>query len=127
MPPALPPDDPAMRRAVASCWTTQREDGGWGEDEESYADAPHGRYKESTPSQTAWALLGLMAAGEAAHPAVARGIAYLTATQRDGRRVDRAALHGGRFPARVLPALPRLPAVFSAAGAGALSQPAARQ
>jgi squalene-hopene/tetraprenyl-beta-curcumene cyclase len=77
------PDDPAMRRAVAFLVETQREDGGWGEDEESYADAPAGRYKESTPSQTAWALLGLMAAGAAAHPAVARGIAYLTATQRE--------------------------------------------
>jgi squalene-hopene/tetraprenyl-beta-curcumene cyclase len=79
----VPPDDPAMRRAVAFLVETQREDGGWGEDEESYADAPAGRYKKSTPSQTAWALLGLMAAGEAAHPVVARGIAYLTATQRE--------------------------------------------
>ena len=43
--------------------------------------APRGRYKESTPSQTAWAVLGLMAAGAAGHPAVARGIAYLMATQ----------------------------------------------
>ncbi|MBV8703016.1 MAG: squalene--hopene cyclase, partial [Acetobacteraceae bacterium] len=42
----------------------------------------HGRYHESTPSQTAWALLGLMAAGEADHEAVARGVAYLTRTQR---------------------------------------------
>ena len=41
------------------------------------ADAPHGRYIESTPSQTAWAVLGLMAAGAADHPATARGIAYL--------------------------------------------------
>ncbi|HEY5300378.1 MAG TPA: squalene--hopene cyclase, partial [Acetobacteraceae bacterium] len=56
--------------------------GGWGEDEESYGAAPPGRYVESTPSQTAWALLGLMAAGEAAHPAVARGIAFLGGTQR---------------------------------------------
>ena len=39
--------------------------------------APPGRYNEFTPSQTAWAVLGLMAAGEADHPAVARGIAYL--------------------------------------------------
>jgi squalene-hopene/tetraprenyl-beta-curcumene cyclase len=79
----ISPDDPAMRRAAAFLLDTQREDGGWGEDEESYADAPAGRYKESTPSQTAWALLGLMAAGQAGHPAVARGIAYLTATQRE--------------------------------------------
>ena len=76
----MPPDDPAVRRAVDWLVSVQRDDGGWGEDEESYGDAPHGRYKESTPSQTAWALLGLMAAGEADHPAVARGIAYLVAT-----------------------------------------------
>ena len=77
------PDDPAVRRAVAWLLAVQRDDGGWGEDEETYRDAPHGRYKESTPSQTAWALLGLMAAGEADHPAMARGIAYLMATQAD--------------------------------------------
>ncbi len=78
----VPADDPAVRRAVTWLVAVQREDGGWGEDEETYADAPHGTYRESTPSQTAWALLGLMAAGEAEHPAVAQGIAYLVATQR---------------------------------------------
>ncbi len=75
-------DNPMIRRAVNWLLSVQREDGGWGEDEESYADAPRGRYKQSTPSQTAWALLGLMAAGEAAHPAVARGVAWLISTQR---------------------------------------------
>ena len=80
-------DDPAVRRAVAWLVSVQREDGGWGEDEETYGDAPHGRYKESTPSQTAWALLGLMAAGEADHPAVARGIDYLTRDPARGRRM----------------------------------------
>jgi squalene-hopene/tetraprenyl-beta-curcumene cyclase len=79
---AVSQDDPAVQRAVDWLVSVQREDGGWGEDEESYADAPHGRYHESTPSQTAWALLGLMAAEQANHPAVARGIAYLMATQR---------------------------------------------
>lgn len=73
--------DPAVRRAVDWLLSVQRDDGGWGEDEETYRDAPHGRYKESLPSQTAWALLGLMAGGDTDHPAVARGIAYLTATQ----------------------------------------------
>ena len=86
----VPPDDPAIHRAVAWLISVQRADGGWGEDEESYAAAPHGQYRESTPSQTAWALLGLMAAGEADHPAVARGIAYLQATQRaDGEWTER--------------------------------------
>nr|UXE44787.1 squalene--hopene cyclase [uncultured bacterium] len=75
-------DDPAVRRAVAWLCSVQREDGGWGEDEETYRDAPHGRYQESTPSQTSWALLGLMAAGEVDNPAVARGIDYLMNTQR---------------------------------------------
>jgi squalene-hopene/tetraprenyl-beta-curcumene cyclase len=79
----VPTDDPAMQRAVAWLASVQREDGGWGEDEESYADAPHGRHKESTASQTAWAVLGLMAAGAVDHQAVARGIDYLVATQRD--------------------------------------------
>ena len=74
-------DAPQFRRAVAWLISVQREDGGWGEDEETYDGAPPGRYKESTPSQTAWALLGLMAAGEAGCPAVARGIAHLLATQ----------------------------------------------
>jgi squalene-hopene/tetraprenyl-beta-curcumene cyclase len=76
-------DDPAVRQAVAWLVSVQREDGGWGEDEETYRDAPRGHYKESTPSQTAWALLGLMAAGEVDNPAVTRGIEYLLATQRE--------------------------------------------
>ena len=79
----ISPDDPMMRSAAGWLLSVQREDGGWGEDEESYAAAPPGRYKEATPSQTAWAVLGLMAAGEAENPAVAKGIAYLARTQRE--------------------------------------------
>ncbi len=78
----VPPDDPAVTRAVGWLVSVQRDDGGWGEDEESYADAPHGRYSESTSSQTAWALLGLMAAGAVEHPGTARGIAFLARTQK---------------------------------------------
>ena len=82
-------DDPAVARAVAFLLAVQREDGGWGEDNESYADAPHGRYRVSTASQTAWALLGLMAAGAGDHPAVARGVAWLaTQQQADGEWVE---------------------------------------
>ena len=77
--------DPAslmVRRAVDWLLARQHEDGGWGEGGESYfADAPHGDAPYSTASQTAWALLGLMAAGEVEHPAVAHGIAYLIASQ----------------------------------------------
>jgi squalene-hopene/tetraprenyl-beta-curcumene cyclase len=83
-------DDPATRRAIGFLLETQREDGGWGEDNATYAGAPHGRYWRSTPSQTAWALLGLMAAGEANHPAVARGIAWLAGQQKPDGEWDEA-------------------------------------
>ena len=67
----------SVRRAVAYLLRFQQPDGGWGEDGASYDDAGIGTCKESTASQTAWAVLGLIDAGEARHPAVARGIAYL--------------------------------------------------
>ena len=91
-------DDPAVRRAVDWLVSVQREDGGWGEDEESYDRAAPGVYKEATPSQTAWAVLGLMAAGEAAHPAVARGIAYLASTQRTDGEWDEKPYTAVGFP-----------------------------
>jgi squalene-hopene/tetraprenyl-beta-curcumene cyclase len=92
------PDDPAVRRAVAWLCEVQRADGGWGEDEETYQNAPRGRYKESTPSQTAWAVLGLMAAGAVDDPAVARGIAHLVATQRDDGEWDELPYNAVGFP-----------------------------
>jgi squalene-hopene/tetraprenyl-beta-curcumene cyclase len=78
----IPADSPEVRRAVEWLVGCQHEDGGWGEGGESYwRGAPHGEAHYSTSSQTAWALLALMAAEEVGHPAVARGIAYLTETQ----------------------------------------------
>ncbi len=77
-------DHPALRKAVTWLESKQREDGGWGEDGRSYwTDKPRGEATVSTPSQTAWAVLGLMAAGEVASPAVARGIDYLMRTRND--------------------------------------------
>jgi squalene-hopene/tetraprenyl-beta-curcumene cyclase len=80
------PGMPEIRRAVDWLIAHQRADGGWGEAGESYwPDVPHGEASYSTASQTAWALLALMAAGEVGNPAVPRGIAYLLASQnRDG-------------------------------------------
>ena len=71
-----------VRRAVEWLVSIQNEDGGWGEDDTSY-DADYTGYRpaSSTASQTAWATLGLMAAGVVDHPAVADGIAYLQANQ----------------------------------------------
>ena len=78
----VPHDAPETRRAVAWLLAIQNADGGWGEDGESYAMDHHGHEPApSTPSQTAWALLGLMAAGELDHPAVTRGVSYLKSTQ----------------------------------------------
>jgi squalene-hopene/tetraprenyl-beta-curcumene cyclase len=76
-----------VRRAVAWLKSKQRGDGGWGEDGASYEPgAPRGEGAVSTASQTAWALLGLMAAGEVDSDAVTRGVRYLTQSQRaDGQ------------------------------------------
>jgi squalene-hopene/tetraprenyl-beta-curcumene cyclase len=78
----IDPAAPEIRRAVAWLVARQREDGGWGESGDSYyPDAARGAAAYSTASQTAWALLGLMAAGESTHDAVSRGIAYLVGSQ----------------------------------------------
>jgi len=75
-------DAPEMRKAADWLTAIQNDDGGWGEDGSSYKLDYHGYERApSTASQTAWAVLGLMAAGEIDHPAVARGIQYLTDTQ----------------------------------------------
>jgi len=73
---------PGMRNAVDWLVAIQNEDGGWGEDATSYKLDYRGYERTpSTASQTAWAVLGLMAAGEVDHPAVGRGIKYLADTQ----------------------------------------------
>ncbi|CAA2142302.1 squalene--hopene cyclase [Hyphomicrobium sp. ghe19] len=77
--------DPAssvVRKAVTWLLAIQNNDGGWGEDGESYRlDYKGYNPAPSTASQTSWALMGLMAAGEVDNPAVQRGVAYLAATQ----------------------------------------------
>jgi squalene-hopene/tetraprenyl-beta-curcumene cyclase len=76
------PSEPEMRKAVAWLLAQQNPDGGWGEGGESYYPGADKSPKVvSTASQTAWAVLGLMAAGEVENPAVARGIEFLTSTQ----------------------------------------------
>jgi squalene-hopene/tetraprenyl-beta-curcumene cyclase len=80
----IEPSAPEVRRAVKWLVSIQNSDGGWGEDASSYRLDYRGyEMAPSTASQTAWALLGLMAAGELDHPAVERGIGYLAITTGD--------------------------------------------
>lgn len=77
------PKEPMIRRAVAWLKAKQRPDGGWGEDGASYwTRKPKGEGPVSTPSQTAWALIALMAAGEVDDPFVERGVAWLIKAQK---------------------------------------------
>jgi squalene-hopene/tetraprenyl-beta-curcumene cyclase len=74
--------DPDVRRAVGWLQSRQNEDGGWGESNESYLRAtPAAAAMASTAYQTAWALLALIAVGEAASDAVRRGVLYLLREQ----------------------------------------------
>ncbi len=70
-----------VRRAAAWLVAKQNPDGGWGESCLSYAAADAHGVGESTPSQTAWALLGLLCAGEVETISVMRGINYLLRRQ----------------------------------------------
>jgi squalene-hopene/tetraprenyl-beta-curcumene cyclase len=91
--------DPCVRKAADWLIAIQNPDGGWGEDCTSYKLDYRGyEPAPSNASQTAWALLGLMAAGEVDHPAVARGIAYLQRTQDATGLWRQDAYTGGGFP-----------------------------
>ena len=92
------PDHPGFARAVEWLVSRQREDGGWGEDGISYYDGHHGEGSVSTASQTAWAVLGLMAAGRAEHPAVARGIKFLMESRADHGLWDEETFTAVGFP-----------------------------
>jgi squalene-hopene/tetraprenyl-beta-curcumene cyclase len=92
------PRDPMVRRAVRWLADRQNPDGGWGETCDSYPDARLKGRGNSGPSQTAWALLGLMAAGQVETPGVERGIEFLLRTQKvDGTWTD-PLWNGTGFP-----------------------------
>ncbi len=91
--------DPPVRRAAAWLERHQRDDGGWGESNDSYADASLlGTDFRSSAVQTAWALLGLMAAGKGQSPAVRRGVAWLLRHQGGDGRWHDAAFNAPGFP-----------------------------
>ena len=95
----IEPNDPMMKKAADWLIAIQNADGGWGEDCTSYKlDYKGYEAAPSTASQTAWALLGLMAAGQVDHPAMARGIAYLRDTQSADGLWTQDHYTGGGFP-----------------------------
>ncbi len=89
---------PHIRAAVAWLHRRQQADGGWGEGCESYWTNKRDFVKASTPTQTAWAVLALMAAGEVDSPEVKRGIAYLTKAPRDGGMWNEKLYNAVGFP-----------------------------
>ena len=93
-----PMTSPAVRRGVEWLIRHQLPDGGWGESCDSYADPELRGAGPSTPSQTAWALMALLAAGEAEHDAVARGVDYLLRQQRSDGTWDEELFTGTGFP-----------------------------
>jgi len=92
------PSKPAIRRAVAWLEARQNADGGWGEDLRSYGDQALAGQGASTASQTAWALLALLAAGENDSEATERGIRWLAQTQRADGSWDEPQYTGTGFP-----------------------------
>ena len=94
----MPASAPEIRRAVAWLEERQNADGGWGEDLRSYRDPAWIGRGVSTPSQTAWALLALLAAGERDSLATTRGIAHLVSTQRADGGWDEEMFTGTGFP-----------------------------
>jgi len=94
----FPPEAPELRRGAAWLRAVQNPDGGWGESPASYDEARLRGQGPSTASQTAWALMGLLSAGEGDTPAVKRGIEYLLRTQGEDGAWPEDQFTGTGFP-----------------------------
>jgi squalene-hopene/tetraprenyl-beta-curcumene cyclase len=94
----VPADDPAIVAGANWLLAYQQPCGGWGESPDSYADPSRRGQGPVTASQTAWAVLGLLAAERHDHPAVGRGVQYLLATQRADGTWEEPEFTGTGFP-----------------------------
>jgi len=90
--------EPQVQQAAEWLRMFQNPDGGWGETCGSYDDPNTKGVGPSTPSQTAWAIMGLLAANDTRSDSVARGIAYLLKTQRKDGSWDEPFYTGTGFP-----------------------------
>jgi squalene-hopene/tetraprenyl-beta-curcumene cyclase len=94
----IPGSDPAIAAGVNWLLAHQQASGGWGETADTY-EFPHLRGQGTpTASQTAWAVMGLLAAGLADHPAVTRGIRYLSLMQEEDGSWYEPEFTGTGFP-----------------------------
>jgi squalene-hopene/tetraprenyl-beta-curcumene cyclase len=91
-------DKPYVRKAVATLKRHQNEDGGWGECCESYEDPSLRLQGKSTPSQTAWVIMALLAAREATSEEVTRGIFFLLERQKPDGTWDEPEYTATGFP-----------------------------
>jgi squalene-hopene/tetraprenyl-beta-curcumene cyclase len=94
----MDPSHGVIRRALRWLVEHQNADGGWGEDLRSYVDPQWRGRGSSTASQTAWALLALLAAGERQSEPAARGAAWLAASQAPDGSWDEPEFTGTGFP-----------------------------
>ena len=90
--------EPYVQQAAEWMRMVQNPDGGWGETCGSYDDPATKGVGPSTPSQTAWAILGLLAAGDTRSDSVTRGVAYLLRTQKKDGSWDEPQYTGTGFP-----------------------------
>jgi squalene-hopene/tetraprenyl-beta-curcumene cyclase len=90
--------EPCIQQAAEWLRMTQNADGGWGETCGSYDDPNVKGQGSSTASQTAWAVMGLLAANDTRSDSVARGIAYILRTQKKDGSWSEDAYTGTGFP-----------------------------
>jgi squalene-hopene/tetraprenyl-beta-curcumene cyclase len=93
----VPASSPAIVRAIGWLAEHQNKDGGWGEDMRSYDDPSWAGRGESTASQTAWALLALLAA-ESDPASIERGVGWLVGHQTPAGTWDEPQFTGTGFP-----------------------------
>ena len=91
-------NDPMIQQAAEWMRSVQNADGGWGETVGSYDDPNLRGQGDSTASQTAWAIMGLLAVGDTRSECVARGMAYLLRTQKKDGSWDEPFFTGTGFP-----------------------------
>lgn len=94
----VPKDDPTVVSGANWLLSFQQASGGWGESPDSYDDPSLRGQGNPTASQTAWALMGLMAAGLEKHPAVQRGVRFLLNRQKPDGTWDEPEFTGTGFP-----------------------------